>query len=43
MGKYFGTSQNKIEDKQTGTEGVLILNYNGKFNLGICLYLFIYF
>ena len=25
MGQYFGTSQNGIEDKQSGTEGVLNL------------------
>ena len=24
MGQYFGTSQNGIEDKQSGTEGVYI-------------------
>ena len=27
-GQYFGTSQNRIEDKQSGTEGVIILKYN---------------
>ena len=25
MGQYFGTSQNGIEDKQSGTEGVFFL------------------
>ena len=25
MGQYFGTSQNGIENKQSGTEGVLII------------------
>ena len=24
MGQYFGTSQNRIEDKQIGTEGVIV-------------------
>ena len=27
MGQYFGTSQNGIEDKQSGTEGVQIIFY----------------